>query len=537
MLKKSFILGLTLAGAMSLALTGWAADKDIVILYTNDVHCGVDDNLGYARLAALKDNALQATPHVALVDAGDAIQGAPIGKLTNGEAIVRIMNKVGYDFAIPGNHEFDYGMDVFFKLNPMLEGGYYSANFMDLRTKKPVLPASKIMDFDGTKVAFVGATTPGALVSSNPIYFQDGKGKYIYGFCEDLSGKKLYKQLQKEVNKVRKAGADYVFLVGHLGNDGSEAIWSSNTIAAKTTGIDGIIDGHDHQKNPATYITNKKGKQVLVTETGTKLKTVGKLVITPEGKITSELVATEVVPDAKVAALVAQERAAIAPILNQPIGDTKVVLTSSDPKTGRRLVRNGETNLSNFIADAFKYVLDADVAMINGGAIRKTIPAGVFTFNQVLETFPFGNMTAVKRVKGQVILDALEMGSRYYPTENGGFMQVAGMTYTIDTAVPSSVTVNDKGHFTGVAGAYRVKDVKIGGVPLDVNKEYTVAGSAYVLKAGGDGMTMFSGAGTLVQDENYVDSDVLIEYVQNHLNAVIEKGYENPYGQGRITIK
>ena len=102
---------LTLAMVLSLAagmsITAFAQDNDIIVLYTNDVHCGVDDNIGYAGLALYKKQMQQQTPYVILADAGDAIQGAPIGTLSEGGYLVDIMNQVGYDFAIPGNHEFD----------------------------------------------------------------------------------------------------------------------------------------------------------------------------------------------------------------------------------------------------------------------------------------------------------------------------------------------------------------------------------------------------------------------------------------------
>lgn len=123
--------------------SAWAIQKDIVILYTNDVHCGIEDNLGYTKLAQYKEDLQQNTPYIALVDAGDAIQGSPIGKLSTGEAIINIMNEIGYDFAIPGNHEFDYGMDRFLILNDKLSCGYYSSNLVNTITGKNLLPAYK----------------------------------------------------------------------------------------------------------------------------------------------------------------------------------------------------------------------------------------------------------------------------------------------------------------------------------------------------------------------------------------------------------
>ena len=110
--KKTSLFLVTAAMTVSAPLMAWALEHDIVILHTNDIHCGINDNIGFAGLAQIKKDALARTPNVALVDAGDAIQGAPIGKLSRGLAVVDIMNYLGYDFCIPGNHEFDYGVDI-----------------------------------------------------------------------------------------------------------------------------------------------------------------------------------------------------------------------------------------------------------------------------------------------------------------------------------------------------------------------------------------------------------------------------------------
>lgn len=534
-LKKASLLAAAAALTAFAPLAAWAAQHDIVILHTNDIHCGVRDNLGFAGLAQIKYDTLARTPNVALVDAGDAIQGAPLGKLSRGLAVVNIMNAVGYDFCIPGNHEFDYGMARFLELVPLQQAGYYSANFMDAQNNKQLLPGYKILQFEDVKVGFVGATTPETLTTSTPTFFQNAQGEYIYSFCEDKSGKKLYKQLQKNINQARKDGADYVFIVGHLGMDGTTSIWNSENIAKNTKGVDAIIDGHSHESYER-IVTNKAGKAVLLAQTGTKLKSVGELVITPDGKIKNQLITKSNGKDAGIEKVIAQEMATYEPLLQQPIGETLVQLRSNDPQTGERIVRQRECSLADFVADAYKAVLGSDIVLVNGGGVRNEIKQGVITYNDILEAFPFGNMCVVLEVSGQQILDALEMGAISYPEESGGFMQVAGLSYTLDSSIPSSVQLDEKGGFVGVGGARRVSNVLVGGKPLDLNKKYTVGGTSYMLKAGGDGMNMFKGA-RLVQDELVSDSDAILEYVQNHLNGKVGNEYANPYGDGRIMIK
>lgn len=605
-MKRRF-LSLWIALLMVLSLTtgisipSFAADKDIVVLYTNDVHCGVDDNIGYAGLALYKKEMLAQTPYVALVDGGDAIQGAPIGTLSDGGYLIDIMNKVGYDFAVPGNHEFDYGMPRFLELAEKLNCGYYSSNFMDLRTGSAVFAPYKMFTYGNTKVAFVGATTPESFTKSTPTYFQDGNGTYIYGFCEDESGKKLYTQIQASVDQAKAEGAEIVVLVGHLGENGTTDQWTSDNVIKNTAGIDAVIDGHSHEVYNK-YVKNKDGKDVLLTQTGTKLKNIGKLTIKTDGTMTSEMVTK--VPEGVVTStytvkkgdslsriakrelgsydryreiynsnravlkdpnvltvgsqLIIPAKSAVTAdgkaidydtdrfikaiqsqyneTLKTVIGRTDTELTINNPATGNRAVRSGETNLGDLCADAYRVVLGADIGLSNGGGVRASIKPGNITYNDTLTVFPFGNMGCVAEVKGQQIKDALEMASKNYPKESGGFLQVSGLTYTINSQTPSSVQVDEKGNFLKVNGAYRVSDIMVGGTPLDVNKTYTVASHNYMLKSGGDGMTMFKGS-KIIRDEVITDVDLLSSYIRNQLGGNVGSDYANPAGQGRITTK
>ncbi|MBE5989458.1 MAG: bifunctional metallophosphatase/5'-nucleotidase [Paenibacillaceae bacterium] len=592
---------MVLSLATGLSFPARAADQDIVILYTNDVHCGIDEKIGYAGLSLYKKEMKAQTPYVTLIDAGDAIQGAPIGTLSDGGYIIDIMNQVGYDFAVPGNHEYDYGMPRFLELAGKLSCGYYSSNFMDLKTNTPVFAPYKMFTYGNTKVALVGATTPESFTKSTPAYFQDGSGNYIYGFCEDETGKKLYDQIQQSVNSARTEGAQYVILVGHLGENGTTDRWTSDSVIKNTTGIDALIDGHSHEEY-SKNIKNKDGKDVLLTQTGTKLKNIGKLTIRPDGSLASELVA-EVPAGAVSSTYTVQKGDSLSRIAKRELGSfdrwreiynanrdkikdpnvltlgsqlvvpgktavskdgkaldydtdqfikhiqaqyneslkvvlghTDVELTINNPATGERAVRSGETNLGDLCADAYRQVLGADIGIVNGGGVRAGIKPGNITYNDTLTVHPFGNMGCVAEVTGQQIKDALEMASRNYPKESGGFLQVSGLKYTIKTSVPSSVQVDEKGNFVKVAGAYRVADIMIGDSPLDTSKVYTVASHNYMLKMAGDGMTMFKNS-KVIRDDVMTDVDILSAFIRNNLGGNVGADYANPAGQGRITIQ
>ena len=136
-------------------------------------------------------------------------------------------------------------------------------------------------------------------------------------------------------------------------------------------------------------------------------------------------------------------------------------------------------------------------------------------------------------VSGQQILDALEWGSRTVPNELGGFLQVSGLTYEIHTYIESSAQADENGMFAGVSGEYRVKNVMVGGEPLDLTKTYTLASHNYMLKSAGDGYSMFQGSKLLI-DETLIDNQVLITYITTELGGVVGEEYSDPYGQGRI---
>lgn len=199
------------------------------------------------------------------------------------------------------------------------------------------------------------------------------------------------------------------------------------------------------------------------------------------------------------------------------------------------MVRRAETNIGNFCADAFRDQSGADIALVNGGAIRKNIEMGEVTVGDIMNIHPYGNMLCMMEVSGQQILDALEWGARVNPEENGGFMQPSGLSYEIDVDIPSPCIEDDKKMFVRTEGERRVKNVMVGDEPLDPEKVYKVAGMDYLMMDEGDGFTMFKD-GLVLLDRVKIDHEVLLEYFINTLHGVIGSEYSDPYGQGRIII-
>ena len=568
----------TAAAAMAVgapaASACWTGEKsEVTILYTNDVHTYIDKQapeLTYAAIAALKQSYQNAGKKVLLVDAGDHVQGTAYGSMDEGASIIELMNAAGYDAATPGNHEFDYGMDRAKELMRDADFPYLSCNWVDLRTNLRVLPEIKVFVRGGVRIAFVGITTPETFTKSTPAYFMNkAQTKYIYDILGGEDGQKLYSAVQKAVDKA-KCLADVVIGLGHLGVDPSSSPWTSEEVIAHTTGFDAFIDGHSHTVMENKQVVDASGRLVTLTQTGSYFANVGEMTIAPDGTISTRLVSTYDQEDPAVAAEQAAWVNTVDDMLGEKIAvaDTKFYIT--DPATGKRRIRSGETNLGDFVADGiytyFNEVeqLHCDIAIMNGGGIRSDEDAGYWTFKTCKQVSPFGNVACLMSVTGKQIQDALEFAARFAGAEgkeNGGFLQVAGATYEIHTDIPNTVQTDDKNVWIGSAtGTPRVQNVKIYDrangtyVPLDENKTYALAGMNYTLRNLGDGFAMFDGA-ELIKD--YVSEDYLVmsTYAMTfggvdaeglpHLssaNSVLAEypgyllDYENPYGAGRISI-
>ena len=568
----------TAAAAMAVgapaASACWTGEKsEVTILYTNDVHTYIDKQapeLTYAAIAALKQSYQNAGKKVLLVDAGDHVQGTAYGSMDEGASIIELMNAAGYDAATPGNHEFDYGMDRAKELMRDADFPYLSCNWVDLRTNLRVLPEIKVFVRGGVRIAFVGITTPETFTKSTPAYFMNkAQTKYIYDILGGEDGQKLYSAVQKAVDKA-KCLADVVIGLGHLGVDPSSSPWTSEEVIAHTTGFDAFIDGHSHTVMENKQVADASGRMVTLTQTGSYFANVGEMTIAPDGTISTRLVSTYDQEDPAVAAEQAAWVSSVDEMLGEKIAvaDTKFYIT--DPATGKRRIRSGETNLGDFVADGiytyFNEVeqLHCDIAIMNGGGIRSDEDAGYWTFKTCKQVSPFGNVACLMSVTGKQIQDALEFAARFAGAEgkeNGGFLQVAGATYEIHTDIPNTVQTDDKNVWIGSAtGTPRVQNVKIYDrangtyVPLDDNKTYALAGMNYTLRNLGDGFAMFDGA-ELIKD--YVSEDYLVmsTYAMTfggvdaeglpHLssaNSVLAEypgyllDYENPYGAGRISI-
>ena len=253
----------------------------IVILYDNDVHCAVD---GYPKLVALRDAMLDSIEFVTTVSCGDFSSGGVIAASSEGELVVDIMNKVGYDVVTLGNHELDYGMEQFFSLADALNAKVVCANLKNVQTNEYPFPAYHIVNYGDVDVAYLGFTTTS---SGTVMSLCDENANPLYSFMRD----EFYDNAQMFIDEARSRGAEYVVALSHLGDTKQIGdIPNSTSLINKTNGLDAVIDGHDHHVIEQRWVMNKDGEPVLLTSSGVSFENIGVLRIAPDGSLSSRVI-------------------------------------------------------------------------------------------------------------------------------------------------------------------------------------------------------------------------------------------------------
>ena len=500
--------------------------EDIIILYENDVHCAIE---GYSKLAAMKKDLQEAYSYVGVVSGGDYIQGNSLGVISQGKYVVELMDLVGYDAVALGNHEFDFRLERLEELIDMMDTEPVCCNFQKIGEDTSYFKPYTIVSYGDVNIAYIGITTPSTLTSSSPTQFKDDNGDYLYTFNSST----LYDVVQKNINAAEAEGADYIIAISHVGYADDEIygdLEDVEELIKNTNGFDVVLDAHSHSVIDKKEITDKGGNTVLLSSTGTKFEYVGKLTIS-ENEIKTELIKTEdyTSTDATVDAYIQQIYAEYSMLGERKVGVSQVDLITHD-SDGNRLVRMAETNLGDLCADAFRYAVNADIGYINGGGIRATIPKGDITFNNLLNVLPFNNTVVLADVSGQTIKDMMEMAMMLWPSENGSFPHLSGLTFSVNTAIPSTVVLDENEEFVCVSGEYRVYDIKVYNSetekyePIILNETYTIAASNYFLLEYGSGMKMLENA-KIIQNDGILDVEALERYVNEVLGGNIGQEY------------
>ncbi|MDQ3805669.1 MAG: bifunctional metallophosphatase/5'-nucleotidase, partial [Acidobacteriota bacterium] len=447
---------------------------------------------GVARLSTLRKQVLHESPHTLFLLAGDTISPSVESITYEGRQMIDAWNAARLDYSVFGNHEFDFGPDVLRQRVAESKFKWLGANVIDKKTGKPFgdTPLFEVREFGGVKVGLFGLVLPETKTTSRP-----GDDVEFRDFCETAKA---------VIPQIRAAGANAVVALTHL------AMAEDKQLAQCAPGIDLIIGGHEHT------LLQSSSNGVPIFKMSADGRELGRfdLYLDPKtGRVQSMdwqiiPVNSAVADDPEFASVTAKYKDKLA-ALSVPVGSTSVPLEARSAPS-----RTVETNIADFIADAVRRAAAADVALINGGSIRAdtVISAGALTLRDVLSLLPFSGELVKIEVTGDVLRQALENGlSLSGPrAEPGRFPQVSGITYAYDLSR---------------APGERVREVTVGGKPLDLKKTYTLATSSYVA-GGGDGYAVLKGRPNLLT-EKLIDSEVL-------RRAIAEAKTIAPQTDGRI---
>ena len=541
-MRKFLSVLLAMAMVLSLTVTGFAIEDTAatkepevmteeatmagktVILHTNDVHGAVD---GYAYIAQLKADYEAKGAEVILVDAGDYSQGKTYVSVTKGADAVTMMNAAGYDVVTLGNHEFDYG---YAQLKENMSKAKFKVVCADVFNENgtPIFDANYTYTTkSGVKVGFFGMETPETQTKANPALI---KGLTF------ATGDAFTKAAADQVAALKDA--DVVICLAHLGIDAESAPYRSTDLYAAVKGIDFIIDGHSHT------VMTKGEKGEPIQSTGTAFANIGVIVIDNATKKIESNSLFEIKEDTAKDATVA---AAAKTIVDRVDAEYDVVFAKSEVTLNGAKAPNGnrdsETNNGDLITDAMLWkvmqnkeglTVDADhvVAITNGGGIRAAIEPGDVTKKDINTVLPFGNTVVTIYITGEELLEVLEASTYSLPV--GGFPQVAGINYTISTAVAydANAETYPASTYYGPKSINRVTINSINGKEFKADDTYAVVTNDFSA-AGGDTYYAFKAA-TAKFDTGIPLDEAVMEYVTKELKGVIGTQYAAP--QGRILL-
>jgi 2',3'-cyclic-nucleotide 2'-phosphodiesterase (5'-nucleotidase family)/glucan-binding YG repeat protein len=469
------------------------------VMHTNDSHANVEK---YPRLTTAVKEVRETKPNALLLDAGDVFSGTLYFNKYLGLADMHFMNALGFDAMTLGNHEFDKDSQVLSDFISAMEFPIVSANvnvtkddilapfFADEISSAPeggkIYPAI-IKEVEGEKIGIFGLTTEDTVFLSSP--------------SEDIVFEKAVDKANETVAALEAQGVNKIVLISHSGFNVEKAL------AEAVDGIDLLVGGHSHTKLDEPVLVEKAEPTVIV-QANEYLNYLGVVdvkfnadgvVVGHDGKLLDTKTYAE---DPEAAAKVVELKAPLEEFKQTVVGSSSVVLDGE-----RANVRTKETNLGNMIADAMlakaNEVEHTDIAIQNGGGIRKSINEGEVTLGEVYEVLPFANLLVTMNLTGEEIWQSLEHGVSGVATGEGRFLQVAGLKFKYDASKPVG---------------YRVWEVSVktadGYAPIDLTKSYNVATNAFTAN-GGDGFTVLKDAKEegRIHDLFFVDYETLSEYI------------------------
>jgi 5'-nucleotidase len=470
----------------------------VTLLQVNDVYQFAPVDLGtrggLARVLTLKKEIEKQSPNTLFLLSGDTISPSVESITYKGAQMIDAWNTAGLDYSTFGNHEFDFGPDVLRQRMKESKFKWIVANVIDKKTGKPFgdAPPFVIREFDGVKVGIFGLTLEETKITSRP-----GPDVEFLNPCETA---------RKMVSEIHDRGVKTVIALTHLS-------MSEDKEVARCSGVDVIIGGHEH-----TLLESASGGAPIfkMTADARELGQIDLNISKNTGAVESidwkVIPVTDKTKDDPQFAAINRKYGALLEELSHVVGRSSVDLDARSA-----IGRTQETNVGDFIADAFRTATGADVGLMNGGSIRadEIIRAGPLTRRDVLSILPFKNRVVKVELSGATLRQVLEHGvaRSAEDAEPGRFPQVSGIKFTFDATRPPGS---------------RIVSLTVNGKSLDEKKAYTLAASDYVAIDGGDGYAMLKGTRLLIpREQARFDSDVL-------QSAIIAKKVIAPQIEGRI---
>ena len=452
----------------------------VTLLQVNDVYqfAPVDQGTrgGLGRLLTLRKSIQQDNPNTLFLMAGDTISPSVESITHKGAQMIEAWNAIGLDYATYGNHEFDFGPDTLKQRVQESKFTWLAANVIDKQTSQPFANAKRfvVREFGGVKVGLFGLVLPETKTTSRP-----GENIDFRNPCETA---------KEVVSELRGQGVKVIVALTHLSMREDKEV-------ARCSGVNLIIGGHEHN-----LLESYAGNAPIfkMTSDARELGRIDLNISPTTGELDSidwkVIPVDSTTPEAPEFSAIYKKYESLLAELGKPAGRTTVALDARSLES-----RTRETNVGNFIADAFRKATAADIGFMNGGSVRadSIIGPGTLTMRDLLSILPFKNKLIKIEVTGATLRAALEHGvSRSAEdAEPGRFPQVSGVQFTFDASRP--------------AGS-RVTEVKVNGVPLEDAKKYSLTTSTFIAVDGGDGYTMFKGARVLMPaDQAPIDVDAL----------------------------
>jgi len=545
---------------MTTGNTGTSLKKkevSIKILGTSDVHGRVlawnyaadeeDKSGSYAQISTLVKKIRKKNKNVILVEVGDAIQDNWIEKfaMTPKHPIPEILNYMGYDIFVPGNHEFNFGMPTLsnilrdMKFKKLTANLYYHENAENdtnfSKDKSRYLDATTIIEKEGVKIGIIGLSTP-----------MSAQFEEDTGYLNDFYFVSPIKEAQKQIKKLKEDGANAIVVVAHMGIENENGIPETGVrdLANAVPEIDVIVAGHMHQNIPkeiinGVLITEPHRYGTFISEVALKFEVTGKNVTLISKDSTTIPVKNEE-SDEKIEEIYKPFHHRLCVIADEEIGETLNDMVPKEKHYGVSAAFGKDTGMSSFITDVELYYSSADVVSFAYNYENVRLDKGKIRRKDIVYNYRYtGGDVTIYEMTGKQLKDYMEWAADYFDTIRDGDTEYR---YNSERANGKYVTFDI---FGGVKYKIDLRNEKgnkitnlmlVNGIKITPNMKLKVGMNAYrfeqlARKGGifdGQNIPVLWASKEAIGNIKGTIQNMMIDYIRNVKNGVIDgKSHNN----------